>query len=99
MEAERWVAVGKQQERVRVDSQAPPANSDHEIEKGPRIASSDQNREPGDHHRHNRGEPQHQQHDVVRNRQQPLHEWQPAIQVSIDVGVLDLEMDCLLVNR
>src|SRR6266536_4375653 len=52
VETERWVAVGEQQERVRIDSQAPSANSDHEIEEGPRITPRDQNREPGDHLRH-----------------------------------------------
>jgi hypothetical protein len=34
----------------------------------------------------------------VRDGQQPLHQRQPAIEVSLGVGVIDLEMHRLLVN-
>jgi len=34
------VAIGDEQERVRVDPQAPSGNTHHEVEQGPRVATS-----------------------------------------------------------
>jgi len=35
----------------------------------------------------------------VRDREEPFHQWQPAVQVAFDVGVVDLEVDALLFDR
>ncbi len=35
----------------------------------------------------------------MRDREQPLHQRQPAVQVAFDIGVVDLEVDALLLDR
>jgi hypothetical protein len=35
----------------------------------------------------------------VRDRQKPFHQRQPAVEVLLDVGIIDLEVDRLLLDR
>ena len=87
VERERRVAVGAQR-AVRVERHAPgPAqHAEVEVEDAPRVAAGEQDREEGDDREHDEGDPEEEQHDVVRNRQQPLHEPEPAAQLRIQAA-------------
>jgi hypothetical protein len=98
-EGEGRVAVGDQKGRVRVDAQPPAGDTDNEIEQPPRVVPGEQDREPRDDHRKESNQLQHCQNDVVRDREQPLHQREPLVQVVFDVGVVDVEVDALLLDR
>ena len=88
VERERRVAVGAQR-AVRVERHAPsPAQyAEVEVENAPRVAAGEQDREEGDDREHDEGDPEEEQHDVVRNRQQPLHEPEPSAQLRIQAAL------------
>ena len=84
VERERRVAVGTQRAvRVVRDAPGPAQHADVEIEDAPRIATGEQDREEGDDRQHGEGDPEEEQHDEVRDREQPLHEPEPAAQLRI----------------
>src|SRR5436853_1729348 len=45
--AERRIAIGREQERIRCNPEPPPEHSDDEVEEGARITTRKQYREPG----------------------------------------------------
>src|SRR6476646_2010040 len=85
--AEGWIAVRHKQERVRLHPERPSANTHHKVEQPPRIATGEKDREPGDRDGEGSDDHQHRYGDVVRNRQEPLHEWQPTVEVLFHVRV------------
>src|SRR6266542_882972 len=96
----RRVLVRHQDERVRARAVAPAQHSKHEIEQPAGVAAGKEEREPRDDNRHEHREPEEEQHDVVRDREQPLHEREPAVQVALGVRVGDVELHRLaLVGR
>src|SRR3990172_3761426 len=76
-QTERRVIVAEQG-RIRADAVEPAQIADVEVEKAARVALGEQDGEPGDELRHASGEADEQEHNVVRDSQQPLHEDQPA---------------------
>ena len=87
VEREGRVAVGAQRPvRVVRDAPRPAQHADVEIEDAPRIATGEQNREEGDDREDGEGDPEEEQHDEVRNREQPLHEPEPAAQLRIEAA-------------
>src|SRR5207253_1373279 len=80
-DVERRIAIGREQERIGCNPEPPAEHSDDEVEEGTRIATRKQYREPGNNDAEERQDAEEPQDDVVRNRQEPLDERQPAIQV------------------
>src|SRR6266550_3887057 len=97
--AERRIAIGREQERVGCNPEPPPEHSDDVVEEGARIATRKQYREPGNDDAEERQDAEEPQDDVVRNRQEPLDERQPAIQLLPRIGVGNLKGHGLLVVR
>jgi hypothetical protein len=98
-EAEGRVLVGGEHERVGADAVAPAQHAGHVVEEPAREPAREEDREP----RHDRDD-QHadveeEEHDVVRNREQPLDQRQPPVEVALDVGVRQLEVGVLLLVR
>jgi len=83
---ERWVLVGGEHERVGGDSVVPPEEADEEVEQDAGVAAGDQDCKPGDHDRDKGYEAKEEQNQVVRNRQQPLDQGQPAVELGTRVG-------------
>ena len=85
-ERERRIAVGAEAsgEGVERDPPGPPQHPDVEVEQGPRIAAGEEHRHPGDEGEHEEGHPQEQQHDAVRDRQEPLHQPLPPRQLGVE---------------
>src|SRR5918995_3106841 len=99
-EAERRVPVGDEQERVRRDAQAPAHDAGHEIEHPALVPAGEQDGEPGDDHHDDRGDVEEEQHDEVRDREEPLHQREPAVELVRGIGVHDIDVDgLLLVHR
>src|SRR6266480_7870236 len=90
--AERRIAIGREQERVGCNPEPPPEHSDDEVEEGARIATRKQYREPGSDDAEERQDAEAPEDDVVRNRQEPLDERQPAIQLLPRIGVGNLKV-------
>src|SRR2546429_9066214 len=97
--AERRIAIGRKQERIGCNPEPPAEHSDDELEEGARIATRKQYREPGNNDAEERRDAEEPQDKVVRNRQEPLDERQPAIQLLLCIGVGNLNMHGLLVVR
>src|SRR5207253_5065847 len=98
-DVERRIAIGREQERIGRNPEPPPEYSDHEVEEGARIATRKQYREPGNDDAEERRDAEEPQDDVVRNRQEPLDERQPAIQLLLRIRVGNLNVLGLLVVR
>lgn len=64
-----------------------------EVEDPARVAAAGEDRHPRRDDQRNDRETQQRQHEVVRRREQPLDQRQPAIEVALDVGKRDLEVD------
>ena len=78
-QAERGVAVGGQGAvGVVGDPPGPAQDADVEVEDGPGVAAGHQDRHEGHDAEHREGDPQEGQDDVVRDRQQPLDQPEPA---------------------
>src|SRR6478736_9471784 len=73
-QTEGRVAVGDQQRRVRTDPECPTAHTHDIVEQRARIASGEQDREPGDDYHDNGTDAEEREHDDVRDHQQPLHQ-------------------------
>ncbi len=78
------------------DSVCPAEHADHEVEEAAWVAAGEEDREPCDDHHDDGGEPEEDEHDVVRDREQPLDERKPAVQVLLGVRVREVERDRLL---
>jgi hypothetical protein len=79
------------------DTPRPAQHPVNEREQRSRVPPGEQDGKPGDHDCKWRGDPEEEQDEVVRNRQQPLHQRQPAIGVSSRIWVVVVEMDRLMV--
>ncbi len=90
------VTVSYEQPRIGRDTQRPTVYADHEIEKATRVTAGDDDREPRDHNAQPGCDAQDGQNDVVGNGENPLDQRQPMIQVAWRVGVVQIEVDCLL---
>jgi hypothetical protein len=85
---ERWIAVGGERAvGVERHAPAPAQDADVELEDAARIAAGDQDREEGDDRQPDEREPQEEQHDVVRDGEQPLDQPQPAAQRLTELGL------------
>jgi hypothetical protein len=73
---------------VVADAPAPAQDADVELEDGPRVAAGEQDRAERDDRRRDEGDPEEDEHDEVRDREQPLDEPAPAAQLR---GELSLE--------
>src|SRR6516164_5282532 len=73
------VAVGDEGEGVGGDPDVPPDDALDEAEHAAGVAAGDQDDEPRHDHYKERGEVEEVQHDVVGDRQEPLHQWQPPV--------------------
>jgi hypothetical protein len=78
------------------DTVGPAEDAEDEIEETTWITAGEQDREPGDHDQDEGGQPEEEQHDVVRDCEEPFHERQPAIEVLFCVGVGVVERDALV---
>src|SRR6266516_1653390 len=89
------VAVGDEDQRVADDAVVPPEHALDVVEYRARIAAAEEDRKPRPDDGEERYDVQEEEHDVVRNGKQPLHERQPPVQLP-RVGVLDVQADGLL---
>jgi hypothetical protein len=79
------IAVGAVRvEGVEPDPPRPAQDADVEVEERARIATSEEDREEGDDSDEQECDPEDDQDDVVRNREDPLDEPQPAAQLRIE---------------
>ena len=68
-----------------------------EAEYATRVTAGEQDREPGHDHREERSDLQEEQHDVVRDGQQPFDQRQPPVHVAGGVRVGVVEADRLVI--
>ena len=87
-ERERRIAVGAES-CVRVERNAPrPAqDAEVEVEDAAGIAPGEEDREERDHRQNEERKPEEREHDVVRDREDPLHEPQPAAQFTLELAL------------
>ncbi len=91
LERERRVPIGAEGGvRVEADPPGPAEDADVEVEDPARVAPGHEDREERDDREHGEGEPEERQQDVVRNREQPFDDPEPAAQVRI-AATLDPE--------
>ena len=84
VESERRVTVGPERAvRVEGDPPRPPQDTEVEVEHPARIAAGDEDREEGDERQDDEREPEEREDDVVRDRQEPLDEPEPAAQMLV----------------
>src|SRR5665213_196192 len=95
-EAERRVAIGDQHVGVRDHAVRPAADADEEVEHPAREATGEEDHEPSGDHDEERGDVEEEQHHVVWDRQQPLDQRQPAVEVGARVRIGKLEMHRLM---
>ena len=69
--------------RPRATTSAAP---DVEVEHAPQVAPGDEDREECDDGEDQEREPEEREHDVVRDREQPLHEPQPAAHIRVELA-------------
>ena len=87
VQAERRVAVGAQGTvGVVADPPRPAQHPQVEAEQRAGVAAGEQDREERDDGDDSERDPQEEQHDVVRDRQQPLDQPQPAAQRLVQAG-------------
>src|SRR5216683_7150731 len=94
-EPEGRVLVGHQREGIAADSVTPSKHADDEVKKTPRIRACEEDRKPGDDHRDQGPYRKKEENYVVRDREEPLDEGQPAVQ-QMSVRIRKVEMDSLL---
>ena len=58
-----------------------------EVEDAAGIAPCEEDREERDHRQNEEREPEERKHDVVRDREEPLHEPQPAAQTGLKLAL------------
>jgi arsenite methyltransferase len=92
-EPEGRVPVDHEDEGIRDDAVRPAKDPEDEVEQAPWIAAGEEDREPGDDHRHKRRQPEERQQYVVRDREQPLHEREPAVEPIFRVWIRVVERD------
>ncbi len=96
---EWWVLIGDEEEGVGLDSQPPAKDPFDEVEQTAWVLPGEQHRKPGDGHCDGGANREEDQHDVVRNREQPLDQWQPSVEILFDVGEDDVEVNGLVFVR
>ncbi len=57
------------------------------------VAVGEQDGEPRHDDDHERGDVQEEQHHLVRDRQQPLHQRQPRVEITFGIGIEVVKMD------
>ena len=85
-----------EEEGVRLDSQPPAKGPFNEVEQTAWVLPGEEHRKPGDDYCDGRADREEDQDDVVRNREEPLDQWQPSVEVLFDVGVGDVEVNGLV---
>src|SRR5690606_23220560 len=70
--------------------------ADNELEEALGVSTGEEDRKPCSDHHEERCDPKEEQHNIVRDREQPLHEWEPAVEVAFDIGPVNLDVDRLL---
>jgi hypothetical protein len=86
-EAEGRVPVGGQGDGVGKDAVVPPEHSLHKVENALWVPGGEKDREPSDDHCYYGGDVKEEEHHDVRDDQEPLHQWQPPIELTDDIGV------------
>jgi hypothetical protein len=61
------------------------------------VAAGEQDGEPRHDDDHERGDVQEEQHHVVGERQQPLHQRQPPVEITFGIGLEIVKVDRLVV--
>src|ERR1700744_4046520 len=92
VQAERRVAVGDQQEGIRRDAVVPPEHALDEVKQRPRVTTREEDRKPGDDGGDQRTDREEEEHDVVRDREEPLDQRQASAEVLLSVGVWEIEV-------
>ena len=88
VERERRIAVGAQRTiGVERDPPRPAENADVEVEDASRVAAGDEDREERDDRQNEQRQPEQREHDVVRDREDPLHEPEPAAQPGVQLSL------------
>jgi SAM-dependent methyltransferase len=98
-EPKRRVPVGDEEERVGPDAVRPTTHADDEVEQAAWVAPREEDREPREDHREDRAQPEKHEHDVVRDREEPLHERQPPVELVPGIRVREVERDRLMLVR
>src|SRR5207247_3622788 len=98
-EPERWILVRNEGERVPEDSVVPASDAHDEVERAARIAAGEEDREPRVDDDGEGREAEEQEHDVVRDREDPLDERKPAVQLALRVRIGHVERDALALVR
>src|SRR5579864_323706 len=98
-DAERRIPVGGEEKRVGRHPKRPAEDADDKVKERPRIAACKKDREPRQDDTAYRGEAHEDQHDVVRQREDPLDERQPPVQAGGGIRVRQRDMDRLLFVR
>src|SRR5712691_6918274 len=96
-QSEGRVLIRDQEERVGDDAVVPAKNAFDEGEYAARVAAGEQDSEPGHDHCEERRDVQEEQHDVVRDGQQPFDQRQPPVEVGGRVRVAVVQFDPLVV--
>ena len=87
VEREGRVAIRAQRcVRVEGDPPRPAHDPDVEVEDRARVAPREEDREERDHGQHEERQPEEREHDVVRDRERPLHEPEPAADVGVELA-------------
>src|SRR5918998_2680095 len=87
LEREWWIPIRTESAvAVEADAPRPTKDADVEVEQRPRVAARDQDREERDDAHADEREPEEEEHDEVRNREQPLHEPEPAAQSGCKIA-------------
>jgi hypothetical protein len=97
-QAEWWIAVGHQQECVGLHPQPPATDPDVEVKEAPRVSTGRQNSEPGYDQCEEAGNAEEKQDEIMRDHEQPLDQWIPPVEVSFYIGVINFQVDRLLVE-
>jgi len=89
---ERRVAIRDEQEGIGLHAERPATNTHNKhdkLEQPFQITPGKQNSEPRD---DSGRDGEDDQHEVVRNREESFHERQPAVQILLDVRIVDLQV-------
>ncbi len=72
---------------VDADTPRPAEDADVEGEQAARVAAGEEDREAREHGRHGEGDPEEEQHDEMRDREQPFDEPEPATDVGVELAL------------
>lgn len=93
----KWrIAVGHQQECVGLHPQTPAGDTNVKVKEASRVSTGHQDGTPGYDISKKTGKDEKKQDEVVRDRKQPLDQGIPSVEFGFRVGVIDFQVDRLL---